>query len=415
MALLGAAGLCRRDALENVVFAGELGLDGTLRSVAGALPTAIATRRAGVARLVVASADASEAAVCDGVDVFAVGSLAEALALVHAGFDAEPARIDTKTLLGCEASRHPEMADVRGQPAARRALEIAAAGGHHVLMIGPPGGGKTMLARRLPSILPPLAIEEAIETTSIHSIAGLNRGGGLMITRPFRAPHHTTSGGGMTGGGSQPRPGEVSLAHNGVLFLDELPEFSPAVLNQLREPLEDGQLTVSRAAARLTFPASFMLVGAMNPCPCGMHGTGASPCECADIAVQRYRARVSGPLLDRIDLHVHVPRVAFHELASTAEVECSAAPRERVTAARALLGDVRRRETAGAALAFLSGEARRLLARAAERLGLSARGVGRTASVARTVAALRGASSAEREDVAEALQYRPLLGPGPTP
>ncbi len=415
MSLLGAAGLCPREALESTVFAGELGLDGTLRSAAGALPTAIATRRAGVARLDVASADAVEAAVCEGVDVFGVGSLAEALELVQTEFRAERTHVDTRAMLDSETARHAELSDVRGQPAARRALEIAAAGGHHVLMVGPPGGGKTMLARRLPSILPPFEIEEAIETTSIYSIAGLNRGGGLMLTRPFRAPHHTTSGGGLTGGGSHPRPGEVSLAHNGVLFLDELPEFSPAVLNQLREPLEDGQLTVSRAAARLTFPASFMLVAAMNPCPCGMHGTGASACECGDLNVQRYRARVSGPLLDRIDLHVHVPRVSFHELASGRDAESSVRPRARVSAARALLGDERRRETAGASLAVLSSAASELLAHAAERLSLSARGVGRTAAVARTVAALRGASAAEREDVAEALQYRPMIGPGPTP
>lgn len=410
MALLGAAGLCNRGMLDNVVFAGELGLDGTLRSVAGALPTAIATRRAGIARLVVATADAAEAAVCEGVDVFGVNTLGAALALVQSGFTDAPARVDTRALLDREQALHPDLADVRGQPAARRALEIAAAGGHHALLIGPPGGGKTMLARRLSSILPPLSIEEAIETTSIYSIAGLNRGGGLMSARPFRAPHHTTSGGGMTGGGSMPRPGEVSLAHNGVLFLDELPEFSPAVLNQLREPLEDGQLTVSRAAARLTFPACFMLVAAMNPCPCGMHGTSSSACECGDLVVQRYRARVSGPLLDRIDLHVHVPRVGFHDLVCNHPLEDSARTRARVTEARALLGDVRRRATAGAALASLSIPARQLLARAAERLSLSARGVGRTAGVARTVAALRGESMAERSDVAEALQYRPLLG-----
>ena len=412
MALLGAAGLCCSAARSSsVVFAGELGLDGTLRSVAGALPTAIATRRAGFPRLVVATADAEEAAVCEGVDVFGVDSLAAALILVQSDFAFAPARVDTYGHCSAvEVTRSVDLADVRGQPAARRALEIAAAGGHHVLMVGPPGGGKTMLARRLPSILPPLTADEAIETTSIYSIAGLNRGGGLVVARPFRAPHHTTSGGGMTGGGSHPRPGEVSLAHNGVLFLDELPEFAPAVLNQLREPLEDGQLTVSRAAARLTFPASFMLVAAMNPCPCGMHGSTASACECGDLAVQRYRCA-----RQRSASRSHRPARArpagrLRRTRRQGEREGSSEARARTTAARQLVGDARRRGNARASLAFLSPTAQQLLARAAERLALSARGVGRTASVARTVAALRGSATADHEDVAEALQYRPLLG-----
>jgi magnesium chelatase family protein len=405
MALLAAAGDVPQQSLGGTVWLGELGLDGRLCAVAGALSSVLAAALGGFRRAVVPRENAVEAGIVEGIDVFAAETVESALELARGGFQREPVRTDARALLAAaSAESFLDLAEVRGQIQARRAMEIAASGDHHLLMIGPPGAGKTMLARRLPTILPPFELAEAIETTSIHSIAGLNRGGSLLVRRPFRAPHHSTSAAGMVGGGSVPGPGEISLAHHGVLFLDELPEFAPAVLNQLREPLEDGHLTISRALGRLRFPARFTLVAAMNPCPCGFLGTGARPCTCLEAAVTRYRARISGPLLDRIDLFVHVPRIDFTELGVRRSGESSAAVRERVVTAR----ELRSRNRAPVRSADgLPLEPRRLLGAAVEHMALSARGTTRVARVAQTIAHLAGRTEPTSADLAEALQYRP--------
>jgi len=404
MAMLAAAGLVSQTALTDTVFVGELGLDGSLRSIPGALPAALAAKAGAKRRLVVPRVNATEAAVISDIDVFSAASLSEVLALVRSDWRAQPVKVDVEALLSRSTDDNAtDLCEVRGQSIPRRALEIAAAGHHHLLMIGPPGAGKTMLARRLPSILPPLSLAEAIETTSIHSIAGLNSGGELITQRPFRAPHHSTSGAGMIGGGAVPGPGEISLAHNGVLFLDEFAEFPGHVLNQLREPLQDGFLTICRAQAHLSFPASVMLVAAMNPCPCGYYETGVRDCSCAEAGLRRYRERLSGPLLDRIDLHVHVPRVPFADLESNSAAASSREVCQRVIAARAL-----RHQTVGDhGLGTLSASARSLLIRAAERLFLSARAIKRVSAVATTIATLAGRVEVAGSDVAEALQYRP--------
>jgi magnesium chelatase family protein len=401
MAIAAAAEKCAAERVASCVFFAELGLNGTLRPVTGALPAAIAAVRGGMRRLVVAPENASEAALADGIDVFAAPTLRAALELVRCDFRSATVRTNAKELLAAAAADGEagvDLSEIRGLGQAKRALEIAAAGEHAILFSGPPGAGKTMLARRLVTILPPMRLDEAIETTSIHSIARTKGDGALVTRRPWRAPHHTTSGAGLVGGGSWPGPGEISLAHNGVLFLDELPEFSPRILNQLREPLEDKQLTISRAGAKLTFPARFLLVAAMNPCLCGWWRSNVRECRCSDGDVARYQARISGPLLDRIDLYVDVPSIDVSELRTAGNEETSAAVRDRVVAAR-------RRRQLGAATQ-LTASAERRLAQAARVMALSARGIARAAGVARTIACLAGSDETDEPHVFEALQFR---------
>ena len=419
LGVMAATGQIQTDNLERMLVLGELALDGSVRSVPGCLPMAAIAKENQFKGVILPKANAKEAAVIDGLAVYPVESLQEAVEHLNGQSTIPPFQYDIREAFDQQSEYPVDFVDVKGQEHVKRAIEVAAAGGHNLIMIGPPGSGKTMIAKRIPTILPDMTLEEALETTKIHSIMGLlGNDVPLIATRPYRSPHHTISDAGLIGGGKFPRPGEVSLSHHGVLFLDELPEFRKNVLEVMRQPLEDGRVAIARAAASYTYPANFMLVAAMNPCPCGFFGDPSRECRCSRQQIQNYISRISGPLLDRIDLQVEVPAVKYRDLASDFSGEPSASIRERVQRARHIQQE---RFTQAQIYCNANMESRHLrefckveeaaqelLRVAITQLGLSARAYDRILKVARTIADLGANPTIEAEHVSEAIQYRSL-------
>ncbi|MBI5642784.1 MAG: YifB family Mg chelatase-like AAA ATPase [Deltaproteobacteria bacterium] len=416
--ILMAEGVINPERLSEYIILGELSLDGTVKPVRGALSVAVSARESGK-KLILPGENMEEAALVEGVDVFGIDTLSGVVEFLNGEKILEPCRVDIKGFSKRTEGNLLDLAEVKGQAHVKRALEVSAAGGHNMLMIGPPGSGKTMLAMRLPGILPDMSLDEAIETTKVHSVAGaLTPGAALVTQRPFRSPHHTISDAGLIGGGRIPRPGEVSLAHNGVLFLDELPEFKKNVLEVLRQPIEDGKVSISRASMSLTYPSEFMLVGSMNPCPCGFYGDAHKECVCTPKQVMQYRGKISGPLLDRIDIHCDVPAVRFKELNQERKGETSLEVKARVDGARMVQAErfkdkkIFSNSRLPARLikkyCELGAESSRLLESAVDRLGLSARAYTRILKVARTIADLEREEKIMSHHLSEAIQYRTL-------